>query len=191
MSTMAADAQKRQNRPLVVALMGLPGAGKTTIASALVDQLGLRRVCRDAIRHAMFPQCDYSFIEKRAAFRGVLLAVEINGLLGKTSVIDGMTFSRREDRDRLVEIADRHGFDLLWLLAACDPARARARIANDRLQAAHPALDRTPALVDALAGCFEELPPGVVRIDAHESPVRMCEAALKAVAARLQEHLPG
>ena len=81
-------------RALIVALIGLPGAGKSTIARALEQQLDLRRVCRDAIRHAMFPRCDYSFVEKRAAFRTVLLAVEINCLLGDSSVIDGMTFSR-------------------------------------------------------------------------------------------------
>lgn len=44
-------------RPLVVALIGLPGAGKSTVARALEQQLGLRRVCRDAIRHALFPHC--------------------------------------------------------------------------------------------------------------------------------------
>jgi predicted kinase len=183
MNTMAANAQRR--RPLVVALVGLLGAGKSTIAQALVDRFGLRQVCRDAIRRALFPQCDYSFIEKRAAFRAVLLAVEINGLLGKASVVDGMTFSRREDRDRLAEVARQHGFDLFWLLAACDPARARARIANDRLHAMHPALDRTPALVDAMAGCFEDLPSGVVRINANGPPARMCAAAIEAVAAKL------
>jgi predicted kinase len=165
--------------------MGLPGAGKSTIVRGLVDRFGLRQVCRDAIRRAMFPQCDYSFIEKRAAFRGVLLAVEINGLLDKASVVDGMTFSRREDRDRLADIVRQHGFDLLWLLAVCDPARARTRIANDRLHAMHPALDRTPSLVDAMAGCFENLPSGVVRIDANGSAERMCEAAINAVAAKL------
>jgi len=183
---MAADVQQRQRRPpLVVALMGLPGAGKSTIAQALVDQLGLRRVCRDAIRHAMFPQCDYSFIEKRAAFRAVLLAVEINGLLGKASVIDGMTFSRREDRDRLVEVASQHGFELLWLLVACAPALARARIANDRLHAMHPALDRRPGLVDAVAGCFEEPPSGAVRIDASLPAADTCRLAVAQVARHL------
>ena len=182
---MAANARESQRQPLVVALMGVPGAGKSTIAQALADQLGLRRVCRDAIRHAMFPQCDYSFIEKRAAFRSVLLAIEINGLLGKASVIDGMTFSRRDDRERLVETAHQHRFDLLWLLAECAPALARTRIASDRRSHAHPALDRIPELVDTVAGRFEALPEHVVRIDASAPVDAMCRAAVALVARRL------
>src|SRR5689334_19957821 len=84
-------------KPVVVALIGLPGAGKSVVARALEDQLGLRRVDRDTIRHAMFPKCSYSFAEKRAAFRSMLLALEINCMLGASSVIDGVTFSRRRD----------------------------------------------------------------------------------------------
>ena len=53
-------------RPLVVALVGLPGAGKSEVASFLARELALRLVSRDAIRAAMFPQCRYSPAEKRA-----------------------------------------------------------------------------------------------------------------------------
>jgi predicted kinase len=166
--------------------MGLPGAGKSTIAEALSSRLGLRVVCRDTIRHAMFPQCDYSFIEKRAAFRAVLLAVEINGLLGASSVIDGMTFARREDFERLCELAQQHRFELLPLLADCTPAIARKRIADDRAFKTHLARDRVPELVDAVVGRFEALPDGIVRIDTSASEADMCAAAVAIVAQRLQ-----
>lgn len=171
-----------KGKALVVALMGLPGAGKSTIAQALVERLALRLVCRDGIRAAMFPQCDYSFIEKRAAFRAVLLALEINGVLGHSSVIDGMTFARREDRERLIEVSREQRLDLLWLFADCTTAVARTRIHLDRRYRAHPARDRDPALVDAVAGRFETLPDGVVQIDANQPVASMCEAAIEAVA---------
>ncbi len=79
-------------RPAVVALIGVPGSGKAHVAQALAEQLGMRRVNREAIRDAMFPRCAYSFAEKRAAFRALLLALEINCLLGESSVIDGVSF---------------------------------------------------------------------------------------------------
>ncbi len=114
-------------------MMGLPGAGKTLIAQALERELGLRRICRDTIRRALFPRCSYSFVEKRAAFRSVLLALEINCLLGEASVVDGITFSRRQDFDQIEALATANGFDTLPLLIDCPPALARARFVRDEL----------------------------------------------------------
>ena len=172
-------------RALIVPLIGLPGAGKSTIARTLETRLGLRRVCRDAIRRAMFPHCNYSFVENRAAFRTVLLAVEINCLLGESSVIDGMTFSRRADYDQVVALADAHGFDVLPLLIDCPPALARERIARDLLDGRHPATDRVPELVDIVARRFDAPPAAAIRIDAARPIEEMCGLAIAEVAARL------
>jgi predicted kinase len=175
----------RGERALIVTLIGLPGAGKSTVARTLERKLGLRRVCRDAIRQSMFPRCDYTFIEKRAAFRTVLLAVEINCLLGEPSVIDGMTFSRREDYDEVAALADRHGFDMLPLLIDCPPALARERIARDLADGRHPAEDREPELVDIVARRFDAPPRAAIRIDAARPMEEVCRLAVAEVAARL------
>ena len=180
------DGTTSASRALIVALMGLPGAGKSTVARTLERRLGLRRVCRDAIRQAMFPRCDYTFIEKRAAFRTVLLAVEINCLLDEPSVIDGMTFSRREDFDEVAVLAERHGFDVLPLLIDCPPALARERIARDLADRRHPAEDREPELVDIVARRFDAPPAAAIRIDAARPMEEVCRLAVAEVAARLR-----
>src|SRR5690349_2564637 len=180
------DGSTRDARALIVTLIGLPGAGKSTVARTLERRLGLRRVCRDAIRQAMFPRCDYTFIEKRAAFRTVLLAIEINCLLGEPSVIDGMTFSRREDFDEVVALADRHGFDVLPLLIDCPPALARERIARDLADRRHPAEDREPELVDIVARRFDAPPKASIRIDAARPMEEVCRLAVAEVAARIE-----
>ncbi len=175
----------QRSHPLIVALIGLPGAGKSTVARVLERELGLRRVCRDAIRQAMFPQCDFSFVEKRAAFRTVLLALEINCVLGESSVVDGMTFSRREDFDQIAALADAHGFDVLPLWIDCPPALARERIARERLEGHHPAGDRVPELVDVVARRFDTPPAAAIRLDSARAIEEVCRLAIAEVAARL------
>ena len=170
-------------RPCIVAIMGLPGAGKSTVARAIEQELAMRRVCRDAIRAAMFPTCDHSYVEKRAAFRSVLLALEINCALGASSVVDGMTFSRRDDYERVAALAHEHGADIVPLLVECAPALARVRIAKDGSN--HPAGDREPALVDEIAARFDAPPEHALRVDASLSVSVMCRQAVTAVAARL------
>jgi len=169
-------------KPVVVALIGLPGAGKSVIARALEDQLGLRRVCRDAIRHAMFPKCSYSFAEKRAAFRSTLLALEINCMLGQSSVIDGVTFSRRRDLARVDSVIGRYSFTPVPIYLDCPPELARQRIATDVANDRHLARDRTQEMVNEVLVRFDTPPPNALVIDASLPAAEMVRIALAAVA---------
>jgi predicted kinase len=169
-------------KPVVVVLIGLPGAGKSVVARALEDQLGLRRVCRDAIRHAMFPRCAYSFAEKRAAFRAMLLAMEINCLLGESSVLDGVTFSRRRDLLRVDAVVRRYDFNPIPIYLDCPPDVARSRIAADVANDRHLARDRTPDVVTEVLTRFDAPPASALTIDATLPAPRMCRLAVEAVA---------
>ncbi|MFZ1391874.1 MAG: AAA family ATPase [Dokdonella sp.] len=168
-------------RPIVIAVMGLPGAGKSIVARAIEDQLRLRRVCRDQIRAAMFPRCNYSFIEKRAAYRSVLLALEINCMLRVGSVIDGMTFSRRSELDRVAEVADKHGIATIPLLVECPPELARERVARDMAANRHTAGDRTPETVNDVLARRDPPPEGTLVVDATLSAAQMCRSAIAAI----------
>jgi len=176
-------AEAPSGEPIVVALIGLPGAGKSVVARALEDQLGLRRICRDAIRQAMFPKCSYSFAEKRAAFRGMLVALEVNCMLGISSVLDGVTFSRRRDLLRVDAVIRRFGFTPVPIYLDCPPNVARARIADDVLNNRHLARDRTPEIVTEVLVRFEAQPPTALVIDATLPAQEVCWQAIAAAAA--------
>ncbi len=167
--------------PLIVAVMGLPGAGKSVVARALEDQLQLRRICRDAIRAAMFPRCEHSFIEKRAAWRGVLLALEINCMLRVGSVIDGTTFSRRSELERVAAIGARHRIATIPLFVDCPPAIARERVARDIAANRHSARDRTPDLVNEVLARREPPPAEALRVDGSLPAAQLCRAAVAAI----------
>ncbi len=180
---MTPDDKHRSPPPPVIALMGLPGAGKSTVARFLVEALQLREVNRDAIRAAMFPRCRYSGAEKHAANRAMMHAVEANCRQGIASVVDGMTFARRAEVETLrTRVADR-GFALLPLLLRCPVEVAVARVAADSVDGSHPAADRDAELVRRVALRFEQPPPDVVRIDA-DRPVHIVSADVLAAVHR-------
>lgn len=158
--------------------MGLPGAGKSIVARAIEDQLGLRRVCRDQIRAAMFPRCNYSYIEKRAAFRSLLLALDINCMIGIGSVIDGMTFSRRSELDRVAKLVERHDIVTIPLLIDCPVELARERVARDLAANRHLAGDRTPDTVNDVMARREPPPEETLVVDATLPAAEMCRQAI-------------
>jgi predicted kinase len=180
----------RLGRRVVVPLMGLPGAGKTTLADHLVETLGLRRVSRDLVRAAMFPDCRHTLPEKRAAFRGVLLALDVNLALETSCVIDGMTFSRRRDLARVAQVAERGGALLIPIFLELPAAVARERIAAEA-RGGHPAGDRDPALVDFVLRRFEAPPASVLTIDATLPRERVAELACDLVLARASRFAGG
>lgn len=182
---------ERGHSPVVIAVLGLPGAGKSVVARAIEDQLGLRRICRDRIRAAMFPRCNYSFIEKRAAYRSLLLALEINCMLGAGSVIDGMTFSRRSELDRVAELASRHRLATIPVLVECPPDLARERVARDLAANRHIALDRTPETVNDVLAHRDPPPKGTLMVDATLPAADMCRAAIAVIRDAIEAAVQG
>lgn len=146
--------------------MGLPGAGKSTLACMLCRERRWLRVDRDAIRARLFPQGRAAAAEKRAANAQVWRAVARALSRRRSVVVDGMTFARRAERLRAHRLARRQGARCVEVFVDCPPALARARIAGS---AAHPAPDRRPELVDAVARRFESVSRRALRLDGRRS----------------------
>ncbi len=169
---------------LVVALMGIPGAGKSTVARHLLAALPLHGIDRDAIRAALFPRCEFTAAEKDAANAAVLAALEANCRLGRASLVDGMTFARASDLDALRDRVVAAGFRLLPVFLDCPPEIACARV-TAQTGGAHPAGDRSAALVTAVAARFDAPPADAFRIAADQPVEQMCAAAHAAVRAAM------
>lgn len=165
---------------LVVALAGLPGAGKSVVARRLARACGFRLIDRDRVRAAMFPDCRFDEKEKRAANSAVLAAVRANCALGLSSVVDGWALSRAADRDALRGAAAERGFRFALLLLDCPVEVAARRVAADR---SHSASDRTPGLVREVASRFDPPPADAIAIDATGEPDAVFAAALRALRA--------
>ncbi len=161
----------------VVALIGLPGAGKSTVARALQQRFDLHIVNRDDIRASMFPRCEFTPAEKRAAEAAVMEALAVNRQAGRSCIVDGMTFADASVLERLRTACDGDGYRLLPLFLDC-PATVAARRVRE---AQHVAADRNAALVAEVAQRFDPPPDDAVRLDATQPVSTVCQAATAAI----------
>jgi predicted kinase len=168
--------------PVVIALMGLPGSGKTTVATMLARDRGLSVISRDVIREALFRPCGFSELEKQTAYRALLIATSACLMLGRSCVIDGMTFSRTAEIDDMRAVADNAGARFLPVLLDCpiEIAQARARAESAGHRRASIDCDAA-ALIAAVAQRFEKPPADVLRVDATTAPEVIAAAIIDRV----------
>lgn len=160
----------------VILLVGLPGSGKSTLAEKLVRRHSYVHVDRDRIRLRLFPEGKFTEAEKHAATLAVYAELRQRCATGRGSVVDGMTFARRAEREAAQAIAAEYGFACLMLWLDCPVEVAVARVTAQ----AHPAGDRDPRLVKDVAARFET-PEKALRIDATLPPDEVFRRAERAL----------
>lgn len=171
-------------RCLVIALCGLPGAGKSSVASVIEERFSVRSVDRDRIREAMFPLCAFSEAEKAASNEAVMAAVAANCRLGFDTLVDGMTFSSRVQRSEFGRMVRDCGGRLAILFLDCPVHTARERV---RAAAAeHPARDRDEDLVEEVGARFEPPEGEGLRVDADQPLEAVRQQAADAVGALIE-----
>lgn len=184
--TRGAEPKTRLDGFLAIVLIGLPGSGKSTVAQALAERFGIGVLSRDRLRESMFPKGHGAPLERRAAFRALLLALEISILLRHPVVIDGMSLARRQDREALRRLLERFDAPWLGLYLDCPPEVAQARVLARRLSAAEGIAESPAPGVFACAARFDPVEPEILRLDAGQARERLIEEACARVRAEAE-----
>lgn len=144
----------------MVVLVGLPGAGKSTLASALAARTPNARVIdKDQVRHALFAPCDYSAAERDVTFAAMLDAARYHLGRGRVVLFDGMTFSRQTEVRAAAGVATDSGAFTAVVVCDVPVSVAIERCERDAASGGHPAANRNGDLVRRVAAEMEE-PPG-------------------------------
>jgi predicted kinase len=135
---------------MLVALAGLPGTGKSTLAARLADSLGGVVLSKDVVRSALFPHpvLDYSREQDDIAMNAVFAAAERTLATdpARAVLLDGRTFSKPYQVADALALAERVGQPLCVIECVCADEVAEARLASDHAAGTHPAGNRTPDL---------------------------------------------
>ena len=145
-------------------LVGLPGAGKSTLAAALARQLPDARVLdKDRVRHALFDPCDYTSAERDVVFAAMLDAARYHLGRDRLVIFDGLTFSRRSQVAAAEAVAGEAGGFVAVIV--CD---VPLEVAIARCEAGvgeHLAENRDGQLVRRVAAEMEEPAGDYVTLD--------------------------
>ena len=170
----------------VLALAGLPGTGKSTLARALAAGGHTWVLDKDRVRRELFgPWVAYETAQDDLVLRCLLrAAADLAGRGGNAPalvVLDGRTFARPGSAAQARAWAAELALELAFVLCTCPPEVARARLEADRSALAHPAADRDAGLYDRLAGlgpldCGAELV-----LDTHALPLEEQVARVRAL----------
>src|SRR5260370_31098681 len=95
---------------MIVLMAGLPGTGKTTLASELARRTQGAILSKDEIRAALFSVEDIEYSVKQDDFVMEIMLKAARFLLqdapARKILLDGRTFSRRYQIDRVLKLAD-------------------------------------------------------------------------------------
>lgn len=163
---------------MIVALAGLPGTGKSTLAARLAAAVGGVVLNKDAVRAALFPAPvpDFSPAADEIAMAAIYAAAAHVRRThpARPVLLDGRTFSRASQVRDLLAAA---GGDALRVIeCVCADDVARARLAADFAAGTHPAGNRTPDLYAAAKARAEPLTVARLVLDTGVLPLDECVA---------------
>jgi predicted kinase len=87
-------------KPLLIAIAGLPGSGKSALAARLAKSLPAVVLNKDTVREAVFPPPETEYTSQQDDFVLSLMFQAAGWLLrkGRTVIIDGRTFTKSNQR---------------------------------------------------------------------------------------------
>lgn len=173
---------------MIVIIAGLPGTGKSTLARALAQQFPGAVLDKDAIRASLFPPAYVEYSQSQDDFCGEIMLQTAAYLLSKHPeqhiLLDGRTFSRRYQRDRVIEFCSQAGTASAILECVCSEASALGRIAEAVAANSHLAANRTPELYREIRKAWEPIDQPKLVIDTDESLESCVDRALRYLTAK-------
>jgi uncharacterized protein len=189
---LAEQYQQQMGQGLIVAVCGLMGSGKTTLATALADALGATLLQTDQVRRERFGIGNgsesfgkgvYAPEYRHAVYADILQESDRLLEAGTTVIVDG-TFADTEHRKRLCDLADRHHADCLLVHCDCPREVALQRIAQRRATG-ETLSEARQDLYDEQAAAWDAPGPNepFLRVDAQEPIHQQLDVVLDALAA--------
>ncbi len=159
---------------MLIAMAGLPGTGKTTLATLLAARIGAVVLDKDEVRAALFPPevLDYSSEQDDLCFDALLRAAALllNRDPGRPVILDGRTFTRRDHVATVVRAAHAMNAPLAFIECTCSDTIALRRLEQARSGGTHIAGNRDAGLYWRLKAAAEILDVPHLVVSTEQTP---------------------
>jgi len=141
-------------RPVLIAVSGLPGTGKSYVATRLAEKTKSIVLESDALRKVLFPAPTYSAEESTRLFRAINRLTEDLLKKGVPVVIDSTNLAER-DREYLYHIAEHTRAKLVLVRVTAPAELVHQRLARRPLEASKS--DADWAVYERMAASVEDI----------------------------------
>jgi predicted kinase len=137
---------------VLVAMMGLPGSGKSALARRIAPVLPAVILDKDTIRAALFPPTEIEYSVQQDDFCVEIMLQAAAYLLrkGRSVILDGRPFSKRYQVEAVVNFALNAGFALKVIECVCSDESIGERLEADVAKQNHLARNRTFAMYQSM-----------------------------------------
>lgn len=155
---------------MLIAMAGLPGTGKSTLAQKVADAVSGRVLNKDIVRSSLFPPDLIEYSTEQDDFCMSILFQVATYMLHKKPeqyiLLDGRTFSHSYQMHAVLELAEQLQIPLRIIECICSDETAYKRLAKTTSDS-HPAGNRDYTLYLTIKARFESIrePKLVVNTD--------------------------
>jgi adenylylsulfate kinase len=143
---------------MIVAMAGLPGTGKSTLARALAGKFSGTVLSKDKIRHALFSERDVEYSAEQDDLCIEIMLQAAAFILARDPercvFLDGRTFSRRYQIERVAEFTAKARQQFRIIECVCSETTAKRRLGES---GDHPAKNRDYELYKEMKLRFEAI----------------------------------
>jgi predicted kinase len=119
------------DRPILIVIFGLPGTGKTTFATALSNQLGIKHFNTDIIRSLSGKSQQYDKENKALIYDEILKLTRLEFEKGKSVIVDA-TFYKKKLRKRFKVLAQKYDASVKWIEVCAGEEVVKKRVSKKR-----------------------------------------------------------